>query len=60
MKFKFEMGQKVKLAMSSETGEVIGRAEYANHGNQYTVRYVAADGRQCQVWFDEDAIVAQE
>lgn len=55
-KFQFEIGAAVALSMSDEKGQVIGRAEYANQPPQYWVRYVAADGRQCEAWFDSEAI----
>lgn len=55
-KFKFALGDKVRLALSAEHGEVIARAEFTNCGNQYTVRYVDGHGVQRQVWFDEDAL----
>jgi hypothetical protein len=57
-KFKFQMGQTVKLATSDETGTVIGRAEYAESINGYLVRYKAGDGRQVENWWTEAAIAA--
>ena len=37
--FKFNIGQQVSITVSNETGEVIGRAEYATAENTYLVRY---------------------
>lgn len=55
-KFQFEIGADVALSMSGEQGQVIGRAEYAHQPPQYFVRYVAADGRQCEGWFEAQAL----
>lgn len=55
-KFAFALGDHVNLSLSHEEGIVIGRAEYTNIPPQYFVRYVAADGRQVQDWFCDDAI----
>lgn len=54
--FVFELNEAVRLEMSGEHGRVIGRAEYAHVPPQYLVRYVAADGRQVEEWFDSTAI----
>jgi len=54
--FKFEIGAAVKLALSGETGSVIGRSEYQAMPPQYFVRYVAADGRQAEGWFEAEAL----
>lgn len=56
--FKFNLGDRVKLRLSSEAGEVIGRAEYSRSKPQYLVEYLAGDGRQVDSWKDEDALVA--
>lgn len=58
--FKFELGSKVKLALSGEAGQVIGRSQWSNSCNQYSVRYLAANGRQTQEWIEEDALVDGE
>lgn len=55
-RFKFELGQIVALAASGETGHIIGRAEYTYANDSYLVRYKAADGRQTEAWWSEDAI----
>lgn len=54
--FKFSLDAPVSLAQSGECGHVIGRAEYVNGANSYLVRYKAADGRQTEAWWSEDAI----
>lgn len=56
--FKFDMGARVRIAASGETGEVIGRAEYKTCSNSYYLRYKAADGGAVTAWWDEDALVA--
>ncbi|EFF76068.1 hypothetical protein [Achromobacter piechaudii] len=50
--FKFEIGAEVHLAMSGEKGVVVGRAEYEAMPPNYFVRYVAADGRLTDGWFE--------
>lgn len=54
--FAFELGGRVSLSLSGERGDVIGRAEYQNFPPCYQVSYVAADGRQCEGWFDSTAL----
>lgn len=56
--FKFDLGQKVALALSGEAGEIIGRAHYSFASPAYLVRYKAADGGQVESWWNQDAIVA--
>lgn len=58
--FLFDIGDRVKLVESSESGEIVGRAEYANSINNYLIRYCAGDGRQVEVWWTEDAIEVVE
>lgn len=55
-KFAIELGQQAIITASGETGEVIGRAEYANAENAYYLRYKAADGRACEAWWAESAL----
>lgn len=43
-----------------EKGIIIGRAEYANGIHDYRIRYVAADGRQTEDWFQPDAFFEPE
>lgn len=54
--FKFEFNQEVNIFRSGEHGIVIGRAEYPSGNNNYYVRYVAADGRSVEAWWQEDAL----
>lgn len=57
MEFKYDIGWKVRLRLSDEEGDVVGRAQYQHGENSYLVRYRAADGCQRQSWFEESAIV---
>lgn len=52
----FELGAAVRLSMSGEGGVVLGRAEYVGDRPSYYIRYVAADGRQVEEWFKNDAL----
>ncbi len=54
--FKFELGCNVVIAVSGESGAVIGRAEYDTGNLQYLVRYKCADGRAVEQWWDEVAL----
>ncbi len=56
MGFKFEIGQSITVAISSEAGEVVGRAEYSASENTYLIRYKAADGRAVESWWNESAL----
>lgn len=56
--FLFALKQLVVLVDSEECGTVIGRAEYSTSQNSYLVRYKAADGRQVENWWGEDALIA--
>lgn len=58
--FKFDLSQLVDMRISSEWGEVRGRAQYVNAENQYFVHFRAADGRACSQWFDESQLGATE
>jgi len=55
--FKFELGQRVKLKLTSESGEIVSRAEHQDCTQNYLVRYIAADGRQVENWHWESALV---
>lgn len=55
--FNFKLGDNVKLALSNESGSVIGRAHYLEQNPQYFVRYLASDGRQVESWVSEEALV---
>jgi heat shock protein HspQ len=56
-KFKFEIGQDVRLKMSEEKGTVIGRAEYANDENRYEIVYRNVTGAHAHGWFTESELV---
>ncbi|WP_241331153.1 hypothetical protein [Burkholderia cenocepacia] len=56
MGFKFSLGDDVTIVASGETGEVVGRAEYADSSNQYYIRYKAGDGRATESWWSESAL----
>lgn len=58
--FDFKLGDAVKLSLSDERGEVVGRAHYSNMNPQYLVRYKAGDGRQVEAWIAEDALTAEQ
>lgn len=54
--FKFKLGQQVRIAVSGETGEIVGRAEYTTTENSYYLRYKGADGRAVRDWWDESSL----
>lgn len=56
-KFLFELGQKVVIAASGESGEVIGRAEYLHVENNYFVHYKDGTGRAVERWWGESSLV---
>ncbi|MDR9051731.1 hypothetical protein [Burkholderia multivorans] len=56
MAFKFNLGERVAIAESGESGSVIGRAEYSEAANSYCIRYVAGDGRAVESWWSEGAL----
>lgn len=55
-KFRFSLKENVKIKASGETGQVIGRAQYAEAKNSYYVRYKAHDGRAVEQWWSEPAL----
>lgn len=52
----FDLKSKVKIIVSGEEGEIIGRAEYTYCENQYYIRYKTADGRAIESWWTASAI----
>lgn len=58
--FKFEIGARVKITMSGETGTVIARADYRDACDAYLVLYRAADGRAVSVWWNDPDLEADE
>jgi len=55
--FVYPLGTEVQIAVSSEAGIVVGRADYINQSRQYLIRYKAADGRGIESWWAEDALI---
>jgi len=58
--FKFSLGQQARIAISGETGEITGRAEYSTTENTYFLRYKSADGRAVTQWWEESALAESE
>jgi hypothetical protein len=56
-KFRFELGDRVTLKLTSESGEVIGRAEYIDSDPHYQIRYKTAEGRQTEIWWADSALL---
>lgn len=56
MAFKFDLGEKVTIEVSGETGLIHGRAEYTTAENSYFLRYQSADGRAVEDWWRESAL----
>ncbi len=56
--FKFNLSSDVKIAVSGESGNIIGRAEYADSENCYLIRYKSADGHAVEKWWGESALAA--
>lgn len=54
--FKFEMGSAVVTTLSKERGVVVARCDYDKSESTYRIRYVAADGRQTESWFQESEL----
>jgi hypothetical protein len=54
--FKFDLGEKVKIVCSGESGLVTSKCASVGRSTQYMVRYKAADGRAVEQWWDEDAL----
>lgn len=54
---KFDLEDDVVIACSGEIGAVVGRWESINSAPRYLIRYRAADGRACENWWDQDAII---
>ena len=55
--FDFDLGDDVKLSLSGESGIVIGRADFAESDSQYYVRYLSANGRQVEDWWNANAVL---
>jgi energy-converting hydrogenase Eha subunit E len=57
--WKFNLGERAMIS-PSESGVIIGRAQFVSSQNSYLVRYVAGDGRLCEIWWGEDALELNE
>lgn len=49
--WEFELGREVKIKISGEKGQVVGRVQYLDIQSQYQVNYLTTDGRAAQNWF---------
>lgn len=58
MKFKFELGAAVALAISGEVGKVTGICQYTQGEMRYLVQYKAADGRAAEEWWSESSLAS--
>lgn len=56
--FKFLIHDRVKIVVSDEVGTIHARSEHESMEHQYLLRYKAADGRACESWWCESALVA--
>ncbi len=58
--FKFDIGSRVALTESggTEEGRVVGQARYEDASDGFLIRYRAGDGRQVELWWNENAIAA--
>ena len=54
--FKFKLGQKVRIDISSEQGEVIARCEYVKNEPTYELRYQRTNGTGTQKIWPESAL----
>lgn len=55
--FAFELKAPVKLRLSLETGEVLGRAEFTDSDRMYQVVYVDGNGYHKREWIMENELV---
>lgn len=56
MDMKYKIGDELVLKDSREVGEVVGRADYKDHKDQYLLRYVSAQGVLVEQWWPESAL----
>jgi hypothetical protein len=54
--FMFDLGDTATIAISDETGKIIGRAEYIENENNYLLLYQANDGRAVKQWWKESEL----
>lgn len=57
--FKFGLGDTLRINVSGENGEVIGRAQYVNSDPSYLIRYKTGDGVAVENWWSEGALSSQ-
>lgn len=50
------IGDKVRIKVSQEAGEVIGVAFYAESSPNALIRYCASDGRAVEAWWNISAL----
>jgi len=55
--FIFGLGDTATIAVSGETGTVIGRADYLENENNYLLIYQAADGRAVKQWWKQSELL---
>ena len=58
--FKFALDGKVKLRLSGEAGEIVGRAEFSDQDNMYQVVYLDGNGCQKRDWIMENELIHDE
>lgn len=51
--FKFQLGQRLKMNVLDEFGEVYARSEWQHEGRSYLMRYKSRDGKLMNDWFAE-------
>ena len=51
------LGDRVRIVCSSETGIVVGHSEYIDAEDAYWIRYVDATGRAALAWWGKSAIL---
>lgn len=51
-----QLGDKMKIKCSGETGEVIGRAVFPTAESKILLRYKSADGRAVEAWWNLSAL----
>jgi len=58
--FKYDLDATVSIAISGETGKVIGRYDSVSSKNQYLVQYKSGNGCAVENWWAEDTLEAVE
>jgi hypothetical protein len=52
----YELGAKLRIVCSGESGEAIGRCEYTYSEPTYLLRYVNKDGNAVEQWWPQSAL----